>query len=130
MKVRQEFHVRREPLTLFEDVDLTTYDRVGKRGADAMGVLSAENETAEFVYAEGGVADDVVSVVFFGGAGSQMQLRLSGTGSKGSHLIAGTNGLIVASNAGSGDPLTESEFGVALEDWTDGAATECDVYRI
>jgi hypothetical protein len=130
MKIRSEFHLRREPITLFEDVDISTYDRVGKLGPDAMGVLSASGEPAEFFYLEGGATDAVVVVAFFGGAGSQLQLKLSGTGSKGSHLIAGTNGVIEASNTGSGDPLSESEIGVALEDWTDGDAVECNIYRI
>ena len=132
-KVRSEFHIRRDAKTLFEAMDNTTYDRCGKLGPDAQAVLSSSGEVAEFIFTEPAgshAADTVVGVAFFGGAGTQMQLRLSGTGSKGSHIVAGDDGLIVASGSDSADPLTESEIGVALEDWTDGAKTECDIYRI
>lgn len=132
-RVRSEFHIRRESITAFETFDNTTYDLCGKRGPEAQAVLSSSGEAAEFIVTEAAgehAADTVVGVAFFGGAGTQMQLRLSGTGSKGSHLVAGDNGLIVASGSDSADPLTESEIGVALADWTDGDSVECDIYRI
>lgn len=129
-RIRSEFHLRRDTSTLGEDVDISTYDRVGKLGMDANAFLAAATESAEFLYTEGGSADDTVTIAFFGGAGSQVQLKLSGTGSKGSHLVPGADGIIVASGTDSADPLTETEIGVSLSDWTDGEAVECQLYKI
>jgi len=128
-RIRQEHHIRRDAITLGETVDITTYDRVGKRGIDNVGLLSAVDEAVEFIYTEGGSVDDVVAIAFISG-GSQMQLKLSGSGSKGQHLTAGADGLIVGSNVSEASPLYVTEFGVALADWTDGEAVECDVYKV
>lgn len=129
-RIRSEFHIRNDTATLFEDVDIDTYDRVGKLGADAKAVLAESGESAEFLFREGGSTDDTVTIAFFGGAGTQAQLLLSGTGSKGQHLTPGANGVIVGSGTDSADPLTEAEIGVALADWVDGDAVECQVYKI
>ena len=129
-RIRSEFHIRNDTATLFEDVDIDTYDRVGKLGIDAQAVLAASGESAEFLFREGGSADDTVNIAFFGGAGTQAQLKLSGTGSKGSHLVPGDAGIIVASVTDSADPLSEIEIGTALADWVDGDAVECQLYKI
>lgn len=129
-RIRSEFHIRRDTATLGEGVDISTFDRVGKLGMDAKAFTAEATESAEFLFTEGGDADDTVVIAFFGGAGSQVQLKLSGSGSKGQHLAPGANGLIVGSATDSVDPLTEVEIGVALADWVDGDAVECQVYKI
>lgn len=129
-RIRSEFHIRRDTATLGEDVDISTYDRVGKLGMDAKAFSAEATESAEFLFIEGGDADDTVVIAFFGGAGTQAQLKLSGTGSKGQHLAPGANGIIVGSNTDSDNPLTEIEIGVALSDWVDGDAVECQLYKI
>lgn len=130
MRIRQEQNFRHDALTLFEDVNVDTYDRVGKRGGDAKGVLATTGEKGEFFFTDSGSEGDVVGIVYLGGVGGQIQLKLSGTGSKGSHLAIGANGVIVASDTDSGAELTTSEIGVALADWTDGESVECDIYKI
>ena len=129
-RIRSEFHIRRDTATLGESVNTDSYDRVGKLGMDAAAFLAASGETAEFLFTEGGATDDTVTVAFFGGAGSRVQLKLSGTGSKGQHLVAGADGVIVGSATDSVDPLTESEIGVSLANWTDGESVECQLYKI
>lgn len=129
-RIRSEFHLRNSTATLGEEIDITTYDRVGKLGADALAFSAESGESAEFLFREGGSTDDTVTIAYFGGAGAQVQLKLSGTGSKGSHLVPGTDGVIVVSATDSADPLTEIEIGVALADWIDGDAVECQLYKI
>lgn len=129
-RIRSEFHLRNDTATLGEAIDITTYDRVGKLGLDAMAFSAEATESAEFIFREGGAISETVSIGFFGGAGARAQLKLSGTGSKGSHLAPGADGIIVASATDSGDPLTDIEIGTALEDWTDGQATECQLFKI
>ena len=129
-RIRSEFHIRRETATLLEDVDISTYDRVGKLGQDARAVLAASGESAEFLFLEGGNTDDTVVIAYFGGAGTQAQLKLSGSGSKGQHLAVGDDGVIVGAVTDSEQPLGENEIGVALADWTDGDAVECQLYKI
>ena len=130
MRIRQDNHFRREAITLFEAVDITTYDRVGKRGTDALATLATTGESGEFLFEESGAEGDVVRVAYLSGSGGQVQLKLSGTGSAGSHLVPSTNGVIVASGTDSGEELQTGELGVALQDWVDGDSVECDIFRI
>lgn len=131
MNIRQEHHFRRDSLIAGEAVDLTTYDRVGRYGAEAKAFLCAENELPQFLFTgldETTYAEDEAIAVAFLGQG-QVQLRLSGTGSAGQKIKAGANGLIVASDTNPSGEFGTNDFGVALEDWTDGVPTECDLIK-
>lgn len=129
-RIRSEFHIRRDTATLGEAVDIDTYDRLGKLGMDAAAFLAASGEASEFLFTEGGSIHATVVIAFFGGSGTQAQLKLSGEGVKGQHLAPGTNGVIEGSATSATAPLTETEIGVALANWTDGEATECQLFKI
>jgi len=129
-RIRSEFHLRNDTGTLGEDIDISVYDRVGKLGADALAFSAESGESAEFLFREGGSTSDTVTIAFFGGVGAKCQLLLSGTGSKGQHLTPGADGVIVGSATDSADPLSENEIGVALENWADGDAVECQLFKI
>src|ERR1043166_3351841 len=124
-RIRQEQNFRHEAITLFEDVDISDYDRIGKRGMDALATLATSGERGEFLFTESGLEGEPVTVVYLSGDGGQVQLKLSGSGSKGSHLKPTTDGKIIASATDSASELTTSEIGVALADFNDGDAVEC-----
>ena len=129
-RIRQEQNFRHEAVTLGEAVDISTYDRVGRRGADALAVLSNSGERGEFLFLEGGEIGDTVTVAYLGGVGGQVQLKLSGYGSKGTHLRIGSEGVIERSSTNPSNELEEGELGIALGDWAEGSAVECDVFKI
>lgn len=131
-RIRQFSNIRYEPVTLLEDVDISTYDRLGKLGSDGLAALCGAGEKPEFIFTESGSEGDTVAVAFFGGAGGQMQLKMSGSGQKGEHIKAGDDGVIVTSSTDSGQPIsdTQNEIGVVLDSFNDGEAAECNVFRV
>jgi hypothetical protein len=115
-----------ESLTANQEIDISDYDRVGRFSTDAGAALCGANETPQFLFMESADADAPVRVAFLGMG--QVQLALSGTGSAGMKLSAGANGVIVAGTAAASE-MDEDDFGVALQDWTDGQETECFIYK-
>lgn len=129
-RIRSEFHIRRSSATAGEAIDISSYDRLGKYGMDNKAFLSNAGEIPDFLFTESADDEAVVSLAHFGGAGLAVQLKLSGSGSKGSHLTAGSDGLIVASSTDSANPIAEGEIGIALADWEDGDSVECELFRV
>ena len=124
--IRQETNFTKLSLTANADVDISTYDRVGRVTADAEAVATAADETAEFLFLESADMDDPISVAFMGQG--RAKLRLSGTGTKGQKLSTGAGGFIVAGTA-AGNEADQDDFGFALEAWVDEQETECFIQR-
>lgn len=127
-RIRNLHHFRQVAIQLFEDVSIDTYDRIGKRGAEAMALLAEKGEQGEFIFVEGGVMDDTVTCAYMGQG--QVALKLSGIGIKGQHIGIGEAGIIIGTDTSPTAELKETELGVALADWTDGQLTECDIFKI
>jgi hypothetical protein len=128
-RIRQE-NFRYEAVTLGEAVDISVFDRVGKRGNQGNAYLSTSGERGEFLFLEGGAIGDVVTVAYLNGTGGQVGLKLVGYGQKGTHLEIGASGVIQGSSTGVGSELAETDLGVVIGDFTEGSIAECDLYRI
>lgn len=128
MEIRSDAnHFLLDNLVASETIDITTYDLCGRFTTDAKAALCGANETPNFLFMESASASDPVTVAFLGMG--QVKLALSGTGSAGQKLSAAANGKIAASATAENAEMDEDDFGVALEDWTDGAETECLIYK-
>jgi hypothetical protein len=125
--LRTESQFLRQSLTASATIDTSTYDRAGRFTTDAKAALAGADETPQFIFMEDASADEPVSVAFIGMG--QVQLALSGTGSKGDKLSIGANGVFTQSGTSASAEMDEDDIGVALEDWTDGALTEVMIYR-
>ncbi|RJR13724.1 hypothetical protein C4585_01550 [Candidatus Parcubacteria bacterium] len=116
-------------MTLAVDVDISSYDRIGKRTTLAEATLADEGESGEFLFLESGDAGDTVAVAFLGSTGGQVQLKLSGGADKGAHLGVLTDGKIGPTGSDYSQEVQENEIGVTLADFVDGDAVECDLYK-
>lgn len=127
--IREEHLVRHGSIRAGEDISLTTHDRIGRRGSDADLVLCSEGDFGVFLILESADEADQTLVAYLGANGFRAQVSLSGTGSKGEKLAVGADGVIVSAGIGYAAEA-EDVIGVALEDWTDGQATEVDLYKV
>lgn len=108
-----------------QTVDVSTYDRVGREGADFEARVTAANETPSFVFTNDVTIGDPTVVAFLGMG--RAKARLSGNGNYGDRISSGAGGLMVqgtvcAANA-EGD---HDDFAICVDPrgWVDGQETE------
>lgn len=122
----QETNFTKMSLTANADVDISTYDRVGRVIGNAEAVACGANETAEFLFIESSDQDTPIQVAFLGQG--RAKLRLSGTGVKGQKLSTGAGGLIVGGSAATAE-ADQDDLGFALEAWADAQEVEVFLQR-
>lgn len=124
--LRQETQFLRDSLTAAATVDITTYDRAGRFGADGEAVICAADETPQFIFMESAAAGEPVSVAFLGMG--QVAVLMSGNGSNGDKVSIGANGVFVSSATTQAAEMDEDDLGISKEDWTDGDEIELFIY--
>ena len=127
--IREEHLVRHGSIAAGEDIDIATYDRIGRRGGDANLVLCEADDFGVFLILESSSEGDQTNVAYLGANGFRAQLALGGSGSKGEKLAVGADGVILSAGIGYAAEA-EDVIGVALEDWTDSDLTEYDLYKV
>ena len=112
--IRTEFNFRRSTEEALEDIDISSFDIVGRISTDAKAARCAASEASQFVFADDADLDAPVAVVWFG-RGGRMALRVNDTVIEGTKLTPDANGLIVASGTASAAVPAAGDFAVATE---------------
>jgi hypothetical protein len=128
MEIRSDVnHFLLDSLIASQTIDISAYDRCGRFTTAGAARLCAADDTPVFFFRESAETGQPVAVAFLGMG--QVSLALSGSGDAGDKLSAGANGVIVKSGTAQAAEMDADDFGVALQDWSDGQSTDCLIIK-